>query len=160
MCKHDYKYFADFHEEMDYIVTHERRNNLIKNLVNDIDGNTLVLFNYVEKHGDPLYELINNYISDDRKVFYVHGGTDTEDREQVRAITERESNAVIIASYGTFSTGYQHQNYTTSYLPLPPNLESGIYSLLVEFFAKEMEKILLPYMISLTISLVVGITIH
>jgi superfamily II DNA or RNA helicase len=90
---------------MDYIVAHEKRNNLIKNLVNDIEGNTLVLFNYVEKHGDPLYELINNYISDDRKVFFVHGGTDTEDREQVRAITECESNAVIIASYGTFSTG-------------------------------------------------------
>ena len=105
MCKHDYKYFADFHEEMEYIVTHERRNNLIKNLVNDIDGNTLVLFNYVEKHGEPLYELINNHISDERKVFFVHGATDTEDREQVRAITERESNAVIIASYGTFSTG-------------------------------------------------------
>ena len=105
VCKHDYKYFADYHEEMDYIVAHERRNNLIKNLVNDIEGNTLVLFNYVEKHGDPLYELINNYISDDRKVFFVHGGTDTEDREQVRAITECETNAVIIASYGTFSTG-------------------------------------------------------
>ena len=105
MCKHDYKYFADFHEEMEYIVTHERRNNLIKNLVNDIDGNTLVLFNYVEKHGEPLYELINNHISDERKVFFVHGATDTEDREQVRAITERESNAVFIASYGTFSTG-------------------------------------------------------
>ena len=49
--------------------------------------------------------MINNYISDERKVFFVHGATDTEDREQVRAITERESNAVIIASYGTFSTG-------------------------------------------------------
>tara|TARA_B100000085_G_scaffold191615_1_gene175554 strand:- start:422 stop:937 length:516 start_codon:yes stop_codon:yes gene_type:complete len=90
---------------MEYIVSHNKRNNLIKNLVNDIDGNTLVLFNYVEKHGEPLYELINNYISDERKVFFVHGATDTEDREQVRAITERESNAVIIASYGTFSTG-------------------------------------------------------
>ena len=105
VCKHDYQYFADFHEEMEYIVSHNKRNNLIKNLVNDIDGNTLVLFNYVEKHGEPLYELINNYISDERKVFFVHGATDTEDREQVRAITERESNAVIIASYGTFSTG-------------------------------------------------------
>ena len=90
---------------MEYIVTHQKRNNLIKNLVSDIDGNTLVLFNYVEKHGEPLYELINNSVSNDRKVFFVHGATDTEDRELVRVITEKEDNAVIIASYGTFSTG-------------------------------------------------------
>ncbi len=105
VCKHDYQHFADFHSEMEYIVTHQKRNNLIKNLVNDISGNTLVLFNYVEKHGEPLHELINNSVSNDRKVFFVHGGTDTEDREFVRIITEKEDNAVIIASYGTFSTG-------------------------------------------------------
>ena len=105
VCKHEYQYFEDYHAEMEYIVTHQKRNNLIKNLVSDIDGNTLVLFNYVEKHGEPLYELINNSVSNDRKVFFVHGATDTEDRELVRVITEKEDNAVIIASYGTFSTG-------------------------------------------------------
>ncbi len=105
VCKHEYQYFEDYHSEMEYIVTHERRNNLIKNLVNDIDGNTLVLFNYVEKHGEPLYELINNTVDANRRVFFVHGGTDVEDREEVRAITEKETNAIIIASYGTFSTG-------------------------------------------------------
>ena len=40
-----------------------------------------------------------------RKVFFVHGGTDVEDREEVRKLTESESNAIIVASYGTFSTG-------------------------------------------------------
>ena len=105
LCKHEYQYFEDYHEEMDYIVTNKKRNNLIKNLVNDIDGNTLVLFNYVEKHGEPLYELINNTVGENRKVFFVHGSIDTEDREAVRSIAEKEDNAVIIASYGTFSTG-------------------------------------------------------
>jgi superfamily II DNA or RNA helicase len=78
---------------------------LITNLVKDIEGNTLVLFNYIEKHGEPLYELINNSIDSGRKVFFVHGGTDVQDREEVRQLTEEEDNAVIIASYGTFSTG-------------------------------------------------------
>ena len=64
VCKHEYKYFEDYHAEMEYIVEHEKRNNLIKNLVKDIKGNTLVLFNYVEKHGEPLYDLINSNISD------------------------------------------------------------------------------------------------
>lgn len=105
VCKHEYQYFEDYHEEMEFIVTNKKRNNLIKNLVKDIEGNTLVLFNYVEKHGEPLYELINSNVDHDRKVFFVHGSTDTEDRELVRQITEQENDAIIIASYGTFSTG-------------------------------------------------------
>ena len=105
LCKHEYQYFEDYHQEMDYLVINKKRNNLIKNLVNDLDGNTLVLFNYVEKHGEPLYELINNTVGENRKVFFVHGSIDTEDREAVRSIAEKEDNAIIIASYGTFSTG-------------------------------------------------------
>ncbi len=105
LCKHAPQHFESYHDEMEYIVEHKGRNNLIKNLVNDLEGNTLVLFNYVEKHGDPLYELINSTIDPERKLFFVHGGTDVEDREEVRQITETESNAIIVASYGTFSTG-------------------------------------------------------
>jgi superfamily II DNA or RNA helicase len=105
ICKHEYQYFEDYHSEMEYLVTCKKRNNLIKNLVSDIDGNTLVLFNYVEKHGEPLYEMINNTVEENRKVFFVHGSVDVDDREEVRRIAEQEHNAVIIASYGTFSTG-------------------------------------------------------
>ena len=105
LCKHAPQHFDTYHDEMEYLVEHKGRNNLIKNLVKDIEGNTLVLFNYVEKHGEPLYELINSNIDPSRKLFFVHGGTDVEDREEVRQITETEDNAIIIASYGTFSTG-------------------------------------------------------
>ena len=105
LCKHAPQYFDTYHDEMEYLVEHKGRNNLIKNLVKDIEGNTLVLFNYIEKHGTPLYDLINNNVDEARKIFFVHGGTDVEDREEVRKITETESNAVIVASYGTFSTG-------------------------------------------------------
>ena len=46
----------------------------------------------------------------DRKIFFVHGGVDTEERELVREITEREGNAIIVASYGVFSTGINIRN--------------------------------------------------
>ena len=105
LCKHAPQHFESYYDEMEYLVEHKGRNNLIKNLVNDLEGNTLVLFNYVEKHGEPLYELINNTIDPERKLFFVHGATEVEDREEVRQITEIESNAIIVASYGTFSTG-------------------------------------------------------
>ena len=90
---------------MDYICTMDKRNKFIRNLALNQEGNTLILFAYVEKHGEVLFDMINSNVSSDRKVFFVHGGVDTEDREQVRLITEQENNAIIIASYGTFSTG-------------------------------------------------------
>ena len=105
LCKHPAQHFETYHDEIDYLVEHKGRNNLIKNLVRDLEGNTLVLFNYIEKHGEPLHDLINSNVKEDRKVFFVHGGTEVEDREEVRLITEEENNAIIVASYGTFSTG-------------------------------------------------------
>lgn len=97
-------------EEIDFIIAHAKRNNFIKNLALDQSGNTLVLFNRVEKHGKPLFKLIREKAGDDRKVFYVSGETDVVDRESIRAITEKEKNAIIVASLGTFSTGINIKN--------------------------------------------------
>ena len=111
LLKHPPNKFENFEEEVQYIIGHNRRNNFIKNLALDLKGNTLILFARVEKHGEPLYNLINNNnIIENRHVFFVHGGVDTEDREKVRDITEREDNAIIVASYGTFSTGINIKN--------------------------------------------------
>ena len=94
-----------YQDEMDFIVTNEARNKFIRNLAVKSEGNTLVLFQYVEKHGKVLYEAIKNKAHDKRKIFFVYGGTETSDRESIRHITEGESDAIIIASFGTFSTG-------------------------------------------------------
>ena len=94
-----------YQEEMDWLVTNDKRNKFIRNLALASDGNALVLFQYVEKHGKLLYEMIKDKAHDNRKVFFVYGGTDTSDREAIRHITEGEDDAIIIASYGTFSTG-------------------------------------------------------
>jgi len=110
ILKHKPRKFELYEEELQHIITHQKRNNFIKNLVLDLKGNTLVLFSRVETHGQPLYELINNSIQNDRKVFYVHGGVDAEERERIREITETERNAIIVASYGTFSTGINIKN--------------------------------------------------
>ena len=111
LLKHPPTKFETFEEEVQYIIGHERRNNFIKNLALDLKGNTLILFARVEGHGKPLYELINNNnLIESRNVFFIHGGVDTEDREKVREITEQESNAIIVASYGTFSTGINIKN--------------------------------------------------
>ena len=98
-----------YQEEMDYLVSNEKRNKYIRNLATSLNGNTLCLFQYVEKHGKVLYESIRER-STDKQVFYVHGGVDTEQREKIREITEKSDNAIIVASYGTFSTGINIRN--------------------------------------------------
>ena len=99
----------DYNTEIEYIVKNEARNDFIRNLALSLEGNTLILFQFVEKHGKDL----NNNIKSNagkRHVFFVFGGTDVEVRESVRAITEKENNAIIVASYGTFSTGVNIRN--------------------------------------------------
>ena len=110
VLKHNPQKFDKYEDEIQFLITNEKRNNFIKNLALDIKGNTLILFSRVETHGLPLYELINNGSDDKRKVFFVHGGVDVQEREQVREITERENNAIIVASYGVFSTGISIKN--------------------------------------------------
>ena len=99
-----------YQEEIEYIVTNEKRNNFVKNLALDQKGNTLVLFQFVEKHGKVLYDLIRKASEDDRKVFYVSGEVEASDREQIRGIVEKQENAIIVASLGTFSTGINIRN--------------------------------------------------
>ena len=110
LLKHSPNKFETFEDEIQYIIGHNRRNNFIKNLALDLKGNTLILYARVEGHGQPLFDLINNSKADDRQVFFIHGGVETENREEVREITERENNAIIVASYGTFSTGINIKN--------------------------------------------------
>ena len=105
----DKKYMKDmnYQDEVDLLVRDERRNKFIVDLTTHLKGNTLVLFQFVEKHGAVLYDMMKDL---DRKVFYVWGGTDTQTREDIREITEKEKDAIIVASYGTFSTGINIRN--------------------------------------------------
>ena len=99
----------DYGAELEYIVTKEERNLFVCDLVGHCNGNTLCLFQFVEKHGKPLYSIIEEKYKD-RKVFFVYGGVDTDTREQIREIVENETNSIIVASYGTFSTGINIRN--------------------------------------------------
>ena len=107
ICQESKKW--DYQKEIEYIVMNTQRNVFIKNLALSLDGNSLILFQFVEKQGKPLFNLIQTEAKE-RKVFFIFGGTEVETRESIRAITEKESNAIIIASYGTFSTGINIRN--------------------------------------------------
>lgn len=99
-----------YQEEIDWIVTNDARNNFITKLAVDQKGNTLVMFQFVEKHGKILFDKIKDSVEEGRKVFYVSGEVGAADRESIRSIVEKQDNAIIVASLGTFSTGINIKN--------------------------------------------------
>lgn len=99
---------CSYQEEIEHIISYAPRNRFIRNLALSLNGNTLILYAYVEKHGAILHEMIGEKAN--RKVFFVHGGVKGDVREEIRAIVEKETDAIIIASYGTYSTGINIKN--------------------------------------------------
>lgn len=100
----------DYQKELDTLVSLEPRNNFITNLSVSLEGNTLVLFSYVEKHGKPLFSKISSKAGAGRKVFYVSGEVETTVREEIRGIVEKETDAIIVAGFQVFSTGVNIRN--------------------------------------------------
>lgn len=95
---------ADYQKEIDYIVSLEKRNKFIVKLAKASKGNTLILFQYVEKQGKPLFELATD-ICEGRPLFYISGEVDTDERERIRKVLDTHDDAIVICSYGTTSTG-------------------------------------------------------
>jgi len=108
----------EYAEELEYIVTHKGRQDFVINLLQHLKGNTLCLFQLVEKHGKPLHEAAEKIITD-RNIYFVYGGTGTDTREEIRALIENAKDSIVIASYGTFSTGINIRNINNIVLASP-----------------------------------------
>lgn len=108
----------NYQDEVDFIVRNDKRNKFIRNLSLSLEGNSLILFQFVDKHGKMLYDMLTQK-EPDRKIFFIHGGVDGENREEVRGIVENEANAIIVASFGTFSTGVNIRNLHNIVLASP-----------------------------------------
>ena len=102
-------------QELDYIVSNKKRLDFTTSLLQHLRGNTLCLFQLVEKHGKVLYEELKG----EENVYFVYGGTDTSAREKIRGLVETHTNSVTIASYGTFSTGINIRNINNIVLASP-----------------------------------------
>ena len=119
ILKHEnVKVRMEYAEELEYIVTHKGRQDFIINLLQHLNGNTLCLFQLVEKHGKPLHEAAEKTITD-RNVYFVYGGTGTDTREEIRGLIENAKDSIVIASYGTFSTGINIRNIHNIVLASP-----------------------------------------
>lgn len=97
---------AKYRDEINYLVDSASRNEFIINLCKVLEGNSLLLFNFV-RHGQELFDMAKKL---DKNCYFVHGGVKGEERNEIREIVEGDSSALIVASYGTFSTGINIKN--------------------------------------------------
>ena len=95
----------NYQEEISYLISHEKRNQFLVNLALNLEGNTLLLFNYVENHGKVLFSILEEQVQN-KNLFFMSGETDAEVRENIRQHVKSEhSDNIIVASSGVFSTG-------------------------------------------------------
>jgi superfamily II DNA or RNA helicase len=92
-----------YQEEIAFLVAYEPRNRFIAKLASVVKGNTLVLFNFVDRHGAIIEKMIREIT--DRKVYFIHGGVDVEERERIRNILSTETDAIVVANSALMSTG-------------------------------------------------------
>ena len=97
----------NFKTELDFIYTNEFRNNVIDNICNKFNNNSLILVNHLA-HGDALYDKLSK--SKDKQVFFVKGEVEVETRDEIKKIMETNSNVICIAMSSIFSTGINIKN--------------------------------------------------
>lgn len=92
-----------YQEELDTVIGHSGRNELIANLCTKLEGNTMILVRYIELHGKPLEKLLREKTG--KEVYLIYAETDDDLREDIRKKLNTISNAIVIGSYGLLSTG-------------------------------------------------------
>jgi superfamily II DNA or RNA helicase len=108
-----------YQEEVNQIISNSARNKFIAKLAAACTGNTLILYNFVERHGNLIHEKLLETVAPGRNVYYIHGGVDADDRENIRKIVEKEDNAIILATSSLMSTGTNIPSIANLILAIP-----------------------------------------
>jgi superfamily II DNA or RNA helicase len=99
--------------EQNFAIQSDLRLEFITDMILKNKKNSLVLFFRIE-YGNRIYDLLRQKTN--RRVFYIDGSTDKGLRELQKAELEEGEGKILIASFGTFSTGINIKNIHTIYL--------------------------------------------
>lgn len=97
-------------EEVEYLQSNSDRNNFISKLLFTLDKNSLILVNYLA-HGFELERILKENNKDGKKkIYFIRGEIDTDIREDIKKLMEKEDNIICIAITKIFSTGINIKN--------------------------------------------------
>ena len=92
----------DYMAEAKYLAQHQARREFTLNLLESLKGNTLLLFQYVKVHGEPLHRMA---LDRGLPVHFISGSSKVADREAIRELAKERDDLRVMASYGTFAQG-------------------------------------------------------
>jgi superfamily II DNA or RNA helicase len=99
---------AHYRAEMDYIINSEFRNKIIARLTQAVNNNALILVDYIE-HGLILETTCKEKCTN-KRIYFIRGSVEIEEREKIKQIMEAGSDVVVIAISKIFSTGINIKN--------------------------------------------------
>lgn len=109
---------ADYDTEIKWLETFEPRNKAIVNLALSLEGNVLILYQHIDMHGIPLYEMTKEHVGN-RPLYIIHGRIDDDDVESIRKIVNTHETSITYASISKFSKGVNIPNIDYIILPSP-----------------------------------------
>jgi superfamily II DNA or RNA helicase len=98
----------NYRNELIFISYNKFRNKVIQITCNNFNNNILILINNID-HGQHLFDLLSSNLMN-KRVFFIRGEVDVEERDKVKQIMEKENNVVCIAVSAIFSTGVNIKN--------------------------------------------------
>ena len=97
-----------YRQEFEFLFENEFRNNVLHKLTTGVNNNSLILVDYI-RHGEALYEKLTKD-NNGKKVYFIRGEVDVEERDKVKKLIERDNNIICIAISRIFSTGISINN--------------------------------------------------
>jgi superfamily II DNA or RNA helicase len=105
-----------FNVERKLVISSEKRLNYIVNFISKTSKNSLVLFQSVgEGYGRRIYDMLRE-IQAEKEIYYVDGDTDPNQRDFFKTKLEEGTNKILVASFGTLSTGVSVKNIHNLFL--------------------------------------------
>lgn len=96
-----------YQDELDFIHKSVFRNNIIKKIAEKVNKNCLILVDRIP-HGELLLSHLSSIIN--KKVYFIRGEVENEEREKIRQLMEEQDNIICIAISKIFSTGVNIKN--------------------------------------------------
>lgn len=107
LSKNPYDRQKLFSLEQNFINQSDKRLDFVCNVVKKSTSNSLVLFHKIA-YGEKIYQKLREIT--DKKIYYVDGSVNADIREEFKKRMEKNNDVIIVASYGTFSTGISIKN--------------------------------------------------
>ena len=107
--------------EQDSIISSRNRLEVIKRIAEKCSGNQLVLFHRTD-YGKDIFKYLSK--NTDKRVYYIDGGVDANSRNDIKKLMEDDSDKILVASFGTLSTGTNIRNI--HYIHLTESFKSDV----------------------------------